>query len=50
MSLFAVLALLTAAPVAGDDPDAIIVTGTPVTREEAKNERPNMFGAWGSRS
>lgn len=36
MSLFAAIALLAAAPVAGDDPDAIIVTGTPVTREEAK--------------
>ncbi|MBA4751831.1 MAG: hypothetical protein H2055_06345 [Sphingopyxis sp.] len=36
MSLFAILALLVAAPVAGDDPDAIIVTGTPVTPEEAK--------------
>lgn len=36
MSLLGAIALLTAAPIAGDDPDAIIVTGTPVTREEAK--------------
>jgi len=36
MSLLAAIALLAAAPVAGDDPDAIIVTGTPVTREEAR--------------
>lgn len=36
MSLFAAIALLAAAPVAGDDPDAIIVTGTPVAREEAR--------------
>ncbi len=36
MGPLAALALLAAAPVASDDPDAIIVTGTPVTREEAK--------------
>ena len=36
MSLIAVVALLVAAPVAGDDVEAIVVTGTPVTREEAK--------------
>lgn len=36
MSFLAAVALLAAAPVAADDPDAIIVTGTPVTREEAK--------------
>ncbi|MBE1527586.1 hypothetical protein GGC65_002042 [Sphingopyxis sp. OAS728] len=36
MSLVAAIALLAAAPIAGDDPDAIIVTGTPITREEAK--------------
>ena len=36
MSLFAAIALLTAAPIAADDPDAIIVSGTPVTRDEAK--------------
>ncbi|MBJ7500657.1 MAG: hypothetical protein JHC57_12975 [Sphingopyxis sp.] len=34
--MLAAIALLAAAPVAGDDADAIIVTGTPVTREEAK--------------
>lgn len=34
--MLAAIALLAAAPVASDDADAIIVTGTPVTREEAK--------------
>jgi len=37
MSLFVALALLAAAPAAGEDPDSIIVTGTPdAKREERK--------------
>src|SRR3546814_13727358 len=37
MSLFVALALLAAAPAAGDDPNSIIVTGTPdAKREERK--------------
>ena len=47
MSLFTAIALLAAAPIAGDDPDSIIVTGTPLTREEA-SARPNMCAAPGS--
>ena len=37
MSLFVTLALLAAAPAAGEDPDSIVVTGTPdAKREERK--------------
>ena len=36
MSLFAAVALLVAAPVASETPDPIVVTGTPVTDDEAR--------------
>jgi len=36
MSLFAALALLAAAPAAGEDPDSIIVTGTPEAKREER--------------
>lgn len=36
MSLFAVVVLLAAAPAAGETAEPIVVTGTPVTREEAR--------------